>query len=172
MNKKSLSQSGIINFRTITAGAFFFLASVLSYFGLAVPTSPNATITVNSTSPVIANDGLCTLPEAIISANTNTASGAMAGECPAGSSGTDTIVLQTGATYTLVSAHNALYGLNGLPAIDSFIIISGNGATIQKGGPNKFRLFYISPSGNLTLQNVTVSGGLAQGGDGGEGGFG
>ena len=43
-----------------------------------------ATITVNSTADVIANDGECTLREAILAANTNTTSGAMPGECAAG----------------------------------------------------------------------------------------
>jgi CSLREA domain-containing protein len=43
-----------------------------------------ATITVNSTADVRANDGICTLREAIIAANTNTASGVAAGECAAG----------------------------------------------------------------------------------------
>src|SRR5213592_3833368 len=43
-----------------------------------------STITVNSTADTAANDGACTLREAIIAANTNTASGAMAGECVAG----------------------------------------------------------------------------------------
>src|SRR5207248_1479276 len=46
-----------------------------------------ATITVNSLSDVTnSSDGLCTLREAIAAANTNTASGAVAGECVAGSS--------------------------------------------------------------------------------------
>src|SRR2546422_10187676 len=110
MKKNPASQSGIFNLRTITAAAFFSVAVLLTYFSLAAPTTPTTTITVNSTSPVIANDGFCTLPEAIISANTNTASGTMAGECPAGT-GTATIVLATGATYTLISAHNASSGL-------------------------------------------------------------
>jgi titin len=43
-----------------------------------------STITVNSTADTTANDGVCTLREAIIAANTNTPSGAMAGECAAG----------------------------------------------------------------------------------------
>jgi CSLREA domain-containing protein len=49
-----------------------------------------ATITVNSTADTVANDGACTLREAIIAANTDTASGGAAGECAAGS-GADTI---------------------------------------------------------------------------------
>src|SRR5512144_1496433 len=44
-----------------------------------------ATITVNSTADVAADDGQCTLREAITAANPpNAASGAMPGECAAG----------------------------------------------------------------------------------------
>src|SRR5690349_2961540 len=51
-----------------------------------------ATITVNSLSDVAnGSDGLCTLREAIQAAHANTASGAVAGECAAGTSQTDTI---------------------------------------------------------------------------------
>jgi CSLREA domain-containing protein len=48
------------------------------------------TITVNSTADDEADDGVCTLREAIIAANTDTASGVAVGECAAGS-GVDTI---------------------------------------------------------------------------------
>ena len=52
-----------------------------------------ATITVNSVADTAANDGVCTLREAIIAANTNMASGASAGECAAGAAaGVDDIV--------------------------------------------------------------------------------
>jgi CSLREA domain-containing protein len=47
-------------------------------------TAQAATITVNSTADVAADDGQCTLREAIVAANTNTASGGAAGECVAG----------------------------------------------------------------------------------------
>src|SRR5258706_11340658 len=50
------------------------------------------TITVTSAADTTADDGVCTLREAIIAANTNTASGAMPGECAAGAAGADTIV--------------------------------------------------------------------------------
>src|SRR3989442_925444 len=54
-------------------------------------------IIVNSTADVVnSTDGLCTLREAITAANTNTASGAIAGECVAGSgSDSDTLDLTT-----------------------------------------------------------------------------
>ena len=66
--------------------------------------------------------------EAIQAANTDAAFGG----CPAGS-GTDTIVLAAGATYTLATQDNGQYGFNGTPAIYTPIVIEGNGATITRG---------------------------------------
>src|SRR6266850_1170019 len=192
MKRKKTSQSGLFNFRVLTAFALCSVGVLLALFAqadtqrsrdrkvksqqrtvvFAGPTNPNApttTITVNNTSSVIANDGFCTLPEAIIAANTRTASGSMAGECPAGSSGGNIIVLQTGATYTVVAPHNSLYGPNGLPGVTSPIAVVGNGAIIENAGAANFRLFYISPAGSLTLQSLTLRKGAAKGGDGGEG---
>ena len=52
----------------------------------AVATLPSAhgatTITVNLAGDTVANDGRCSLREAITAANTDTPSGAAAGECP------------------------------------------------------------------------------------------
>src|ERR1700730_17387825 len=134
MKKTPAYQSGIFNLRTLTACTFFSVAILLTYFSLAAsarpvhklifngtstPTSLTTTITVNSTSPVIANDGMCTLPEAIIAANTQAASGSLPGECPAGSIGGNIIVLATAATYTLPAPQNSMYGPNGLPGVTS-----------------------------------------------------
>jgi hypothetical protein len=95
--------------------------------------------------------------------------------------GTDTIVLTAGCSYSLSTVDNFWYGPNGLPAISSDIVIEGNGATITRAsaaGTPKMRLFYISgglsvlPKGALTLHNLTLSNGLAQGGNSGLGGGG
>jgi Divergent InlB B-repeat domain len=112
--------------------------------------------------------------------------------------GVNTVQLGQGCTYTLTEGNNNWYGPNGLPAITSSITIAGNGSTIERsaaGGTPLFRLFYVaadpmnpntfnyivpagssSGGGQLTLQNLTLSGGLAKGGDsnggGGGGGFG
>ena len=61
-----------------------------------------ATITVNTINDVMSNDGTCSLREAVIAANTNSASGAAAGECAAGAAAptVDVINLLAG-TYTL-----------------------------------------------------------------------
>jgi hypothetical protein len=91
-----------------------------------------------------------------------------------------TINLYPNGVYTLSSPNNWEYGPNGLPQISSSVTINGGGATIQRraGSPN-FRLFYVSgglsynsktgaglPAGALTLLNLTLSGGVAQGGNG------
>jgi hypothetical protein len=105
--------------------------------------------------------------------------------------GSNVVQLGAGCTYTLTAPNNYWYGPDGLPAITSNITIAGNGATIarsQAAGTPPFRLFfvgadpagattknYVSPgAGVLTLQDVTVTGGLAKGGDsdGGGGGAG
>src|SRR5689334_6026251 len=75
-----------------------------------------ATITVNSTADVAANDGQCTLREAITAANTDTSSGAAAGECVAGS-GADTIQFNIGSGTPSIAL------TSGLPGITSPIIL-------------------------------------------------
>jgi CSLREA domain-containing protein len=70
----------IISVISVMVAGFFFMASHASA----------ATLTVNSKADSTADDGSCTLREAITAANTDTASGALSGEYIAGS-GTDTI---------------------------------------------------------------------------------
>jgi len=156
---------------------------------IAAPASA-ATIRVTTTAEdTSASDPGCSLREAIIAANRATTRGG----CPAGSAGAvNTIVLQSGATYVLTQADQpeaghmdraSWYGPNGLPPIASSIVIEGNGATIERTGSARFRLFfvgadannpnYVTPGpGSLTLRNVTLSGGLAQGGTSTNGGGG
>ncbi|MCG3159248.1 MAG: hypothetical protein JMDDDDMK_00234 [Acidobacteria bacterium] len=130
----------------------------------ATAVAPMTTITVTTTANAIAADGQCSLREAIINANNDAATHA---DCAAGS-GADTILLAAGATYTLDARDNTEYGFNGLPAITSQITIDGSGATITRGvSAQAFRLFYVASNGDLTLQNLTLSNGLAKGGDGG-----
>src|SRR5262249_55049644 len=81
-------------------------------------------------------------------------------------------VLTAPDTSNLYPEDNNWYGPNGLPAIDNDITIEGNGATIERD-PNAppFRLFYVSgglageltPPGSLTLKNLTLEGGKAEG---------
>ena len=110
------------------------------------------------------------------------------------STGPDTVVLGSSCVYRLSTQDNFWYGPNGLPPIASDITIEGNGSTIARRGltinnqPPKFRLFFVGAdpaniatlnyttpgAGRLTLRDVTLSGGLARGGNalGGGGGAG
>ncbi len=126
------------------------------------PTAHAATITVDNGVVAIADDGDCSLPEAIINANNDSQLYASAGECAPGS-GADTITL-SGGTYTLTTVDNtAYYSDNGLPLIDSDITIDGNGATIERdGAAPDFRIMAVTPSGNLTLNDTTLSGGYSE----------
>lgn len=119
------------------------------------------TIVVNDTGSTVADDGQCTLPEAIVAANLDTASGVQAGECPAGS-GADVIQLEAGQLYSLTTVDNQLDGPNGLPSISSAITLEGNGATLERSTLSttpEFRLLHIGPAGDLTLRNITLQNG-------------
>lgn len=74
-----------------------------------VPAYAATTIVVNSTADTTANDGECTLREAIVAANTDTASGVAIGECAAGS-GSDTIVfsITEPADFTVLDRNSVL----------------------------------------------------------------
>ena len=115
------------------------------------------TITVNSTADAAdGNDGLCTLREAITAANANTASGATAGECVAGSdTDPDTISLAgVAGTITLGSA---------LPNIISELTIVGPGASqLTVSGNNTVRVFNLTlSSGTVSFSGLTIANGRA-----------
>lgn len=123
-----------------------------------------ASIVVNSDSDTVANDGLCTLREAITAANGDTASGAAAGECAAGS-GADTITFAANYTITLVGSQ--------LPTVTTTMTITGNGTvnTIVQANvaPNiaSYRVLNVSNTGNLTINDLTIRHGNTIGDGGG-----
>jgi hypothetical protein len=116
-----------------------------------------ATITVTTNVPDINDgDGQCSLIEAIINANNDAATHP---DCPAGS-GADTIVLPKGSTITLTKYYTDYFGYTGLPGLNSSIIIEGNGSTVtRKSDAPLFRLMAVYGSGNVTVKNITLSGG-------------
>jgi hypothetical protein len=118
-----------------------------------------ATINVNTFAQ--GNVAGCSLAEAISSVN----GGANFGGCVATGPGygtNDTIVLAAG-TYNLTAIDS---GVTGLPPIVNTVTINGNGATIARAGGPDFRLFDVL-AGNLTLNDVTLTGGALPGGTGG-----
>lgn len=83
----------------------------------------------------------------------------------------DTICLAAGSTYTLTAHHNTTFGANGLPPITTDITLVGNGATIARDATAPpFRLLLVSATGALTLDDVTLTGGLAGVADPGDNG--
>ncbi|MEM7342684.1 MAG: choice-of-anchor Q domain-containing protein [Chloroflexota bacterium] len=122
-----------------------------------------AGISVNHTADVIADDGFCTLREAMIAANTDTASGGNIGECEAGS-GADVISLPAG-TFTLSQAGSnedlAMTGdLDVLTNTAVTLVGQGAGMTMIDGN-GLDRVLHLQSGGALTLSNVTVQGGNA-----------
>ena len=113
--------------------------------------------------------------------NASTAAALLADISTANANGqsSNTIVLSD-AIYNYSTPNNDWYGPNALPAISSSLVIQGNGATISAttSASNPFRLFYVSgglsglAAGSLTLQNLTLQGGLAEGGNSYNGGGG
>jgi CSLREA domain-containing protein len=97
------------------------------YAGTSSPANAASTITVNSTADTEANDGVCTLREAINASNNDTASGATAGECIAGS-GNDTINFNITGTADFTNAGQDGYTIkpqSGLPDITDTVTING-----------------------------------------------
>ena len=88
----------------------------------------------------------------------------------ANSAGTpQTICLETG-TYTLTAVDHSADGPNGLPSIsgDVTLVGLGSGATIERSsGAPDFRLFNVTASGSLTLENISIRNGRASSGNGG-----
>jgi CSLREA domain-containing protein len=121
-----------------------------------------ATIVVNSTADgTDPTDGLCTLHEAALAVNTDTAGGAVVGECAAGDAGVDVVTFALAAGSTIAS--------NALPFVfEQSVEIVGPGAdalSITTGAPERVMVF--DGSANLanppsfTLRGVTIWGGQA-----------
>lgn len=106
-----------------------------------------ATINVNTTANDIANDGFCSVREAVESANTNASSGAAAGECAAGS-GADTIDIPPG-TYLLSPGPDLTV------VFDEPLVIRGAGstATILDGAD----LVGIVPQAHFTVDSIWIT---------------
>jgi CSLREA domain-containing protein len=146
--------------------ALILCSALLVLSGAWARTAYAATITVTTTSDVIdPNDDACSLREAIIAANTNTPSGPGANECAAGSdTGTDTITLADGVTYTLSiggsqeeeSATGDLDIVDNSAATDVILTAGGGSATISQSARD--RVLHIL-SGTVEIDGLTLTGG-------------
>src|SRR5262249_13845330 len=83
--------------------------------------------------------------------------------------GANTITLVAGKSFTLTVAGNSTDGATGLPVIAAHdsLTIAGNGDVIARSTANgtpAFRLLDVAAGASLTLEDLTLQGGLALGG--------
>ncbi|MBV6403049.1 MAG: hypothetical protein CNIPEHKO_03372 [Anaerolineales bacterium] len=137
---------------------YAFLCASLLTAALGIQPAYAASIVVNTNADTVANDGACTLREAITNANADNQSGST--DCAAGA-GADAITFAADYTITLVGSQ--------LPAIASTITITGNGETntiLQANVAQNtatYRVLEVNATGNLTLASLTVRNGRCNG---------
>ena len=127
-----------------------------------------APIAVNTPADVIADDGQCSLREAVIAANTDTAFGASQGECGAGA-GADTIILPAGTYLLTIPGPFEDLGSTGDLDVTDTLDISGAGraSTIIDGGGIDRVIQVINIGTVFGLTGATVRNGDAGGDSGG-----
>ncbi|MGB0386195.1 MAG: choice-of-anchor Q domain-containing protein [Ardenticatenaceae bacterium] len=144
----------------VALSAFFASTWVMNAIEMKMEseTTRSATITVNSTADVVADDGLCTLREAITAANRDTASGLLSGECAAGS-GHDTIVL-SGVSYPLALAGpNEEENATGDLDFRSHVTIEVTSGMATIDGNRLDRVLHVHPDGAVSIGRVVITGG-------------
>ena len=107
------------------------------------------TIDVTTTDDVVADDGVCSLREALASARDDVSSGSLSGECPAGESGLDTITVPAG-TYVLTGEllADSQVRLEGAGEGDTVIDAAGLGRAFHVTADAQFH--------DMTLQNGSL----------------
>lgn len=118
-------------------------ACISTMLGLPL-TSEGADIFVDAISLAVAEDGQCSLAEAIDNANLDNRGFPTEGECASGSGG-DQLILPSQASG---------YVGDSLPTISSAISIQGNDSEIRTGAD----LFLVESGGNLTIDNLKLRG--------------
>ena len=142
---------------------------------LAIPMGAIVVNTFDQEVYPFKQNGNCSLGEAIWAAQTQKSQDG----CVV-TAGSSTIYLPTGS-YTLTDADTSSPPLpgaggrlgfvpGGFPVIYTAMTILGNGSTIQRTGSNKFGIFQVTAGGNLTLNDLTISGGDTTNTDLSEGG--
>lgn len=118
---------------------------------------PPATADVNVTAGAVDDvaNGNCSLVEAFLSVVDGVAQDACGDT-------TGPVVLPAGAEFVLDTPAETLWGENGLPVVDAPLVLEGNGATIRRDPTApRFRLLQVNGAVEVTLRDVTLTGGLA-----------
>lgn len=108
---------------------------------------------------MVANDGHCSLREAISSANGDAASGATPGECAAGS-GADAIALPAGFFVLAIAGAGEDANVTGDLDVLSDLTLTGVGADITTiSGEGVDRVLDVASGHTVALSNLTIAGG-------------
>ncbi len=133
------------------------IVAVATIFGLAFLGSPvraaGESYVVTSLADTTADDGACTLREAILAANNAAAND----DCGPASPNDDTITFFVSGTITLGSTLPSIAG--------GGLTIDGSGAITVSGG-GTVRVLETDPDADVTLLNITISGGYEDFGGG------
>lgn len=151
---------------TISLFLFVLLSVMLRLAPAPMVTTaaPIASIVVNTPLDVLAEDGVCSLREAITAANNDLPSGSTSGECRAGS-GADTITLPEG-TYTFALGGSEDDNLGGDLDITADLTIEGaDRTTTIINAAHLDRVLHVI-TGTVLIQDVTITGGHAPNGKG------
>jgi CSLREA domain-containing protein len=139
-------------------------SAVLGQVQTAIFPTPNGTITVNSTLDIVANDGLCTLREAINAANHNSPGGSAWGECVAGI-GADVVVLPAGHYTLTIAGANEDFNYSGDLDIREELVLRGAGANATILDANHLDRVIQAFNSPLTLEGFSVvNGSTGEGG--------
>ncbi|WP_445151197.1 choice-of-anchor Q domain-containing protein [Baekduia sp. Peel2402] len=124
----------------------------------AAPGADAATLTVDSGGDVLADDGRCTLREALLA----TAADEPRGGCAAGTGDGDVIVVAVPAVTLALPGFYEEGSQTGDLDVRGIVTIRGNGVTIDAAGLD--RVLDVRPDGALTLEDATLRGGATPAG--------
>ena len=119
-----------------------------------------ATIEVTTNADMLGDEGLCSLREAVIAANTDSPSGSAAGECAAGS-GADVISLTVDGPFLLTRAGTLEdAALTGDLDLLGDVEIRGTSPEVHVvSGQLLDRVFHVPSARIVSLQSITIAGG-------------
>ena len=140
-------------YRFVSGSNHYFQLLILLSF-LIIPPVYSATINVTSRLDILSDDGMCTLREAVISANEDIATGG----CNAGL-GPDTIILTVPGTYSfsIGGRDEDLSRTGDLDILSNLTIIGENANTHVINAAFLDRVIF--SSADLTIKNITITGG-------------
>jgi CSLREA domain-containing protein len=142
------------------------IACLLAGLVLILPSIPIAhaagqNYVVNSLADNTTNDSFCTLREAILAANNDSAYN---GNCGAASSADDTITFNVSGTITLGSTLGTLPRIVSASTAGTLTIDGGGNITISGGG--NVQVMVVNSGADLTLRNLTIANGWSVDGGG------